>query len=180
MKKYDIEKLNEAVEKAFNRIFEEEEKKEDKKDNKKTQWHDEYVNNYKNDVVQTRMNPNSGKEEYKIPTRDTIFKTKDAAISALDKNNKNTESKIKDIVSEAVKMVLNEGRSRFINVELPQDLADDEEVMGVIRNAMREIGYEYYNNECHGYDRGTCVYHYCPYRPPIELSMSDVDDSFKN
>ena len=40
MKKIDIDKLNETVEKAFDRIFEEEDRKE-VKDTKPTQWHDE-------------------------------------------------------------------------------------------------------------------------------------------
>ena len=104
MTKIDINKLNEAVEKAFNKIFEEEEKNKENKNTEPTQWHDEYINNDDNDVVQARMNPESGKEEYKIPTRDTVFTTKDAAISALNEDKagkkivKLTEGDIRNMV----------------------------------------------------------------------------------
>lgn len=110
MGKIDIKRLNEAVEKALDRIFEEEMKSSEEKDVKKSeeQWHDEYVNNDRGDVVQARMNPKNGKEEYKIPTRDTVFTTKDAAISALKEGKKRvmkiTEGDIRNMVS----IVLNE------------------------------------------------------------------------
>ena len=112
MGKIDIKRLNEAVEKTLDKIFEEEMKSSEEKDVKKSeeQWHDEYVNNDRGDVVQARMNPKSGKEEYKIPTRDTVFTTKDAAISALNENKagkkvvKLTEGDIRNMVS----IVLNE------------------------------------------------------------------------
>ena len=82
MAKIDIAKLNEAVEKAFDRIFEEEEKKE-VKNTKPTQWHDDYSNKEENNVIQTRINPDTKKPEFKIPTNDKVYDTRDAAIAAL-------------------------------------------------------------------------------------------------
>lgn len=108
MTKIDINKLNETVEKAFNKIFEEEEKNKENKNTEPTQWHDEYINNDDNDVVQARMNPESGKEEYKIPTRDTVFTTKDAAISALKESKKRVMKITEGDIRNMVVNVLNE------------------------------------------------------------------------
>ncbi len=82
-----------------------------------------------------------------------------------------TEGELKNMVSESVKMVLNEGKTRFITVEIPVEMCDDEEVMNVFRDAMNKIGYEYYNNEPGAYDRGTCVFRYAPYQAPMEYDF---------
>lgn len=54
----------------------------------------------------------------------------------------------------------------FIEVKLPQNIVDDEEkcqdVLSGIRNAMREIGYVYYNN-----DNGK-LFRYAPMMAPVE------------
>lgn len=86
-----------------------------------------------------------------------------------------TESELRDIVSESVEMVLNEGRSRFITIEMPTEMRDNEEVIDVLRNAMQEIGYDYYNNESGGYENGTWVYRYAPHRAPVEMDVDDAD-----
>lgn len=103
--KLDINKLNEAVEKAFDRIFEEEEKKE-KKEVKPDQWHDDYSNKEEGNVVQTRINPDTKKPEFKIPTNDKVYDTRDAAIAALRESKKKTititESDIRNMVMEAL------------------------------------------------------------------------------
>lgn len=56
--------------------------------------------------------------------------------------------------------------SPFIEVKLPQNIVDNEEkyqdVLSGIRNAMREIGYVYYNN-----DNGK-IFRYAPMMPPVE------------
>ena len=78
-----------------------------------------------------------------------------------------TEDELKNMVSESVKMVLNEGKTRFITVEMPMEMRDNEEVIDVLRNAMNKIGYEYYNNESGAYDRGTWVFRYAPYSAPM-------------
>jgi hypothetical protein len=110
MGKIDIKRLNEAVEKALDGIFEEEMKSSEEKDVRKSeeQWHDEYVNNDRGDVVQARMNPESGKEEYKIPTRDTVFTTKDAAISALNEGKKRVMKITEGDIRSMIANVLNE------------------------------------------------------------------------
>ena len=99
--KLDINKLNEAVEKALDKIFEEEEKKE-KKEVKPDQWHDDYSNKEEGNVVQTRINPDTKKPEFKIPTNDKIYDTRDAAIAALRESKKKAvtinESDIRNIV----------------------------------------------------------------------------------
>ena len=87
MKKIDINKLNETVEKAFDRIFEEEDRKE-VKDTKPTQWHDDYTNKEEGNVIQTRINPDTKKPEFKIPTNDKVYDTKDAAIAALKESGR--------------------------------------------------------------------------------------------
>ena len=86
-----------------------------------------------------------------------------------------TEGELKNMVSESVKRVLNEGKDRSIRIELPEDVADNEEVMNVIRKAMHEIGYEYYNNESGGYENGTWVYRYAPHSAPVEMDVNDAD-----
>lgn len=108
MKKIDINKLNETVEKAFDRIFEEEDKKE-VKDTKPTQWHDDYTNKEEGNVIQTRINPDTKKPEFKIPTNDKVYDTKDAAIAALrESGRKNAkvitinENDIRNMVMEAL------------------------------------------------------------------------------
>lgn len=108
MKKIDIDKLNETVEKAFDRIFEEEDRKE-VKDTKPTQWHDDYTNKEEGNVIQTRINPETKKPEFKIPTNDKVYDTKDAAIAALrESGRKNAkvitinENDIRNMVMEAL------------------------------------------------------------------------------
>lgn len=108
MKKIDIDKLNETVEKAFDRIFEEEDRKE-VKDTKPTQWHDDYTNKEEGNVIQTRINPDTKKPEFKIPTNDKVYDTKDAAIAALrESGRKNAkvitinENDIRNMVMEAL------------------------------------------------------------------------------
>lgn len=114
--KLDINKLNEAVEKAFDKIFENGEKKE-KKEVKPTQWHDDYSNKEEGNVVQTRINPDTKKPEFKIPTNDKVYDTRDAAIAALKESKKGTsmkktirmnESELKNIIIESVKRYINE------------------------------------------------------------------------
>lgn len=107
--KLDINKLNEAVEKAFDRIFEEDDRKE-VKNTKPTQWHDDYSNKEENNVVQTRINPETKKPEFKIPTNDKVYDTRDAAIAALreSENNKKkvitiNENDIRNIVMDVLK-----------------------------------------------------------------------------
>ena len=111
--KIDEDALLNVVTKAINESLDNDTKDEKEKVEVSTdqeQWHNEYVNNDDNDVVQARVNPKSGKEEYKIPTRDTVFTTKDAAISALNEDKarkkvvKLTEGDIRNMVS----IVLNE------------------------------------------------------------------------
>ena len=103
--KLDINKLNEAVEKAFDKIFEEEDRKE-VKNTKPTQWHDDYSNKEEKNVVQTRINPDTKKPEFKIPTNDKVYDTRDAAIAALKESKKKTititESDIRNMVMEAL------------------------------------------------------------------------------
>ena len=107
MSKIDINKLNEAVEKAFNKIFEEEEKK-GKKGVKPDQWHDDYSNKKDGNIVQTRINPDTKKTEFKIPTNDKVYDTRDAAIAAL-KNGKKRVAKITEgDIRNMVMNVLNE------------------------------------------------------------------------
>ena len=108
MKKIDINKLNETVEKAFDRIFEEEDRKE-VKDTKPTQWHDDYTNKEEGNVIQTRINPDTKKPEFKIPTNDKVYDTKDAAIAALrESGRKNAkvitinENDIRNMVMESL------------------------------------------------------------------------------
>ena len=103
--KLDINKLNEAVEKAFDKIFEEEDRKE-VKNTKPTQWHDDYSNKEESNVVQTRINPSTKKPEFKIPTNNKVFDTRDAAIAALNRSKKKAvtinESDIRNMVMEAL------------------------------------------------------------------------------
>jgi hypothetical protein len=61
--------------------------------------------------------------------------------------------------------------SQFINIELPEQLSNNEEVMGVIRNAMQQIGYQYYNNDPGR--NGSWVYHYAPYQKPVEAWLNE-------
>lgn len=182
MAKIDIGKLNEAVEKAFDRIFEEEEKKE-KKEVKPDQWHDDYSNKEENNVIQTRINPDTKKPEFKIPTNDKVYDTRDAAIAALKegKGKKNTmdrkqtirmnEEQLRNFVNEAVKRILNESKNMFITVELPGNVAEDDNVLSVIRKAMGQIGYEYYDNHSGGYNGDSWIYRYAPRQAPVEVQM---------
>lgn len=108
MKKIDINKLNETVEKAFDRIFEEEDRKE-VKDTKPTQWHDDYTNKEEGNVIQTRINPDTKKPEFKIPTNDKVYDTKDAAIAALKESGRKNakvitinENDIRNMVMESL------------------------------------------------------------------------------
>lgn len=108
MKKIDIDKLNETVEKAFDRIFEEEDRKE-VKDTKPTQWHDDYTNKEEGNVIQTRINPDTKKPEFKIPTNDKVYDTKDAAIAALKESGRKNakvitinENDIRNMVMESL------------------------------------------------------------------------------
>ena len=107
MSKIDINKLNEAVEKAFNRIFEEEER-EEVKNTKPTQWHDDYSNKEENNVVQTRINPDTKKPEFKIPTNDKVYDTRDAAIAALKEGKKKVITINEEDIRNMVINVLNE------------------------------------------------------------------------
>lgn len=186
MAKIDIGKLNEAVEKAFDRIFEEEEK-----EMKPDQWHDDYSNKEENNVIQTRINPDTKKPEFKIPTNDKVYDTRDAAIAALkegkgkSKNNlkedKNTmdrkptigmvEERLRNFVDEAVKRVLNESKNMFIIVELPGNVAEDDNVLSTIREAMGQIGYEYYDNHSGGYNGDSWIYRYAPRQAPVGVQM---------
>ena len=55
---------------------------------KPTQWYDTYVNKESGkkkdgDIVQMRLNPKTMKPEFKSPTSDKVYDTRDAAISAL-------------------------------------------------------------------------------------------------
>lgn len=105
--KLDINKLNEAVEKAFDKIFEEEEKKE-KKEVKPDQWHDDYSNKEEGKVVQTRINPDTKKPEFKIPTNDKVYDTRDAAIAALRESKKRVMKITEGDIRNMVVNVLNE------------------------------------------------------------------------
>lgn len=105
--KLDINKLNEAVEKAFDRIFEEEEKKE-KKEVKPDQWHDDYSNKEEKHVVQTRINPDTKKPEFRIPTNDKVYDTRDAAIAALKEGKKKVVTINESDIRNMVISVLNE------------------------------------------------------------------------
>lgn len=115
MAKIDINKLNEAVEKAFDRIFEEEEKKE-KKEVKPDQWHDDYSNKEENNVIQTRINPDTKKPEFKIPTNDKVYDTRDAAIAAL-----------KEGKGEKKVVTLNEKDIRNMVMSVLNEMADGDE-----------------------------------------------------
>lgn len=67
--------------------------------------------------------------------------------------------------------------SPFIEVRLPQNIIDNDgvidgdrehrDVFSVIRNAMHEIGYEYYNND------GGRIFRYAPATPPIEYHFDN-------
>jgi hypothetical protein len=103
----DINKLNEAVEKAFDRIFENEEKK-GKKEVKPDQWHDDYSNKEEGNVVQTRINPDTKKPEFKIPTNDKVYDTRDAAIAALKEGKKRVMKITEGDIRNMVVNVLNE------------------------------------------------------------------------
>ena len=105
--KLDINKLNEAVEKAFDRIFENEEKK-GKKEVKPDQWHDDYSNKEEGNVVQTRINPDTKKPEFKIPTNDKVYDTRDAAIAALKEGKKRVIKITEGDIRNMVVNVLNE------------------------------------------------------------------------
>lgn len=105
--KLGINKLNEAVEKAFDRIFEEEDRKE-VKNTKPTQWHDDYSNKDEKNVVQTRINPETKKPEFKIPTNDKVYDTRDAAIAALKEGKKKTVTITESDIRNMVVNVLNE------------------------------------------------------------------------
>ncbi len=108
--KINEEALLNVVTKAINESLDNDSKDEKEKVEVSTdqeQWHNEYVNNDDNDVVQARVNPESGKEEYKIPTRDTVFTTKDAAISALNEDTKKkvvklNENILRDMINEVM------------------------------------------------------------------------------
>jgi len=105
--KLDINKLNEAVEKALDRIFEEEDKKE-KKEVKPDQWHDDYSNKEEKHVIQTRINPDTKKPEFKIPTNDKVYDTRDAAIAALKEGKKRVMKITEGDIRNMVVNVLNE------------------------------------------------------------------------
>lgn len=105
--KLDINKLNEAVEKAFDRIFENEEKKGNK-EVKPDQWHDDYSNKEEGNVVQTRINPDTKKPEFKIPTNDKVYDTRDAAIAALKEGKKGVMKITEGDIRNMVVKVLNE------------------------------------------------------------------------
>lgn len=89
-----IIRLNESelkglIYEAVSRILEDGEKK----DVKPTQWYDTYVNKESGekkdgDIVQMRLNPDTMKPEFKSPTNDKVYDTRDSAINALNKDNK--------------------------------------------------------------------------------------------
>ena len=172
MAKIDIGKLNEVVEKAFDRIFEEEEKKEMEKP-KSTQWHDDYSNKEENNVIQTRINPDTKKLEYTIPTNDKVYDTRDAAIAALKggKGKKKVVTLNEKDIRNMVMSVLNESKNMFITVELPGNVAEDDNVLSVIRKAMGQIGYEYYDNHSGGYNGDSWIYRYAPRQAPVGVQM---------
>ena len=118
--KLDINKLNEAVEKAFDKIFEEEDRKE-VKNTEPTQWHDDYSNKEEKNVVQTRINPETKKPEFKIPTNDKVYDTRDAAIAALNENNKN---KTENSMSKKV-IAINEDDIRNMVMEALNELSPE-------------------------------------------------------
>ena len=64
---------------------------------------------------------------------------------------------------------------KFIEVKLPIEIADDSEVIDVIREAMHEIGYDYYNNEACG--RDCWLYRYAPKMEPISYNATPIDES---
>ena len=116
--KINEEALLNVVTKAINESLDNDSKDEKEKVEVSTdqeQWHNEYVNNDDNDVVQARVNPESGKEEYKIPTRDTVFTTKDAAISALNEDTKKKVVKLNEnILRDMINEVMDELMKKFL------------------------------------------------------------------
>ena len=89
----------------------------------------------------------------------------------MKKTIKLTENELEDVISESMKRILNESKNRFITLELPVDMSDDEDVMEVIRSAMKQIGYEYYDNQLKRLD-GTIIYRYAPFQPPVEYHLN--------
>lgn len=89
----------------------------------------------------------------------------------MKKTIKLTENELEDVISESMKRILNENKNRFITLELPVDMSDDEDVMEVIRSAMKQIGYEYYDNQLKRLD-GTIIYRYAPFQPPVEYHLN--------
>lgn len=80
------------------------------------------------------------------------------------------EKELNTIIAESVKIILNESKDKFIKIELPEELSDDDDVMYVIRDAMSQIGYQYYNNEYVGED-DRIIYRYAPIQKPVEYYL---------
>ena len=81
------------------------------------------------------------------------------------------EEQLRNFVNEAVKRILNESRNTFITIELPGNVAEDDNVLSVIRKAMGQIGYEYYDNHSGGYNGGSWIYRYAPRQAPVGVQM---------
>ena len=67
---------------------------------------------------------------------------------------------------------------QFIEIKLPVEVSENDEMLGTIRSAMHSIGYDYYNNEACG--EGCWLYRYAPKQAPIEYTPIINEEEIRN
>ena len=137
-----IVRLNESelkamIYEAVSRILED----DDKKNVKPTQWYDTYVNKEKGDkkdgdIVQMRLNPDTMKPEFKSPTNDKVYDTRDAAINALNESFGGVEEEIKKIAEIVADYYENETGEEYNGEE-----------SWPIREVLNKLGYKPCGND---------------------------------
>lgn len=66
----------------------------------------------------------------------------------------------------------------FIEVKLPLEVAQNEDLINSIRSAMKENGYQYYNNESCGDD--CWLFRYAPNMEPVHYNMPVNEEEIRN